>query len=132
MATTPKRTDLDLNEFRRRLLKERARLIAAHRREERDIRSENKDASEDELSAYSTFDPAENEDTAAILADVERFEAWDENEKEILRQVDAALARLEDGTYGLDEITGEPIPIARLRALPWATMTVENAERTNL
>ena len=37
-----------------------------------------------------------------------------------LAEVDAALARLDDGTYGIDENTGEPINPARLEALPAA------------
>lgn len=36
-----------------------------------------------------------------------------------LAEVQAALARMRDGTYGICEITGEPIPEARLKALPW-------------
>ena len=36
-----------------------------------------------------------------------------------LAEVDAAIARIHDGTYGICEITGEPIAAERLRALPW-------------
>ncbi len=41
----------------------------------------------------------------------------------ILAQVDRALTRLRQGTYGLSEISGEPIGFDRLEALPWATQT---------
>ena len=132
MSGTHKHRDLDLEEFRKRLLAERDRLTARHREERAQIIAEGSDASENELGSYSTFDPAENEDTAAILVDEERFQAQDEMTVDLIQQIDNALRRIEDGTYGLDEVTGEPIPIARLRALPWATKTVETAERTRL
>ena len=37
-----------------------------------------------------------------------------------------ALQRLEEGTYSLSEVSGHPIPLERLEALPWATTTVED------
>lgn len=45
-----------------------------------------------------------------------------------LREIDDALARIKDQTYGLCRMTGKPIPKARLDATPWARHTVE-AER---
>ena len=56
-----------------------------------EIREEMEDASENELSHTSTFDSAENEDTAAIMADRDREEALDENERQMLREIDHAL-----------------------------------------
>ena len=40
------------------------------------------------------------------------------------REVEAALQRVEDGTYGIDEHTGEPINPARLEAIPTARTNV--------
>jgi DnaK suppressor protein len=40
-------------------------------------------------------------------------------EESALQEVDAAIRRIEAGTYGVCEETGEPIPNARLRAVPW-------------
>ncbi|MEC8307165.1 MAG: TraR/DksA family transcriptional regulator [Chlamydiota bacterium] len=48
-----------------------------------------------------------------------------EGEQEILDKVEHALERINKGTYGLCEVTGRPIPKARLQAIPYATMTVE-------
>jgi DnaK suppressor protein len=128
MITTP-RTDIDFEEFRKLLTKERDRLKALHKQLRAEMREETEGASGDEVSRVSTFDDADNEDTAAALADHDRDEIADETERQILRDVEKALERLDNGTYGLDEITGEPIPVERLRALPWAAMTVENASR---
>lgn len=61
-----------------------------------------------------------NEDTLAS--------ALTENEIEILRLIDKALKKIEDGTYGICEGSQKKIPIARLRAIPWTPYTVEYAE----
>ena len=47
------------------------------------------------------------------------------NEQAILEEVDAAIERMRDGTYGVCEITGKPIPESRLVAIPWARCTIE-------
>jgi RNA polymerase-binding transcription factor DksA len=46
-------------------------------------------------------------------------------EQEALYEVDAALKRIEDGTYGVCELTGRPIPWDRLEALPWTRFSIE-------
>ncbi|MCD8485080.1 TraR/DksA family transcriptional regulator [Candidatus Woesebacteria bacterium] len=46
---------------------------------------------------------------------------------EMIAEIKAALDRMGEGTYGLDEETGEPIPFARLQLLPEARTNVENA-----
>ena len=47
----------------------------------------------------------------------------------ILRQIERALEKIEDGTYGICDITGEDIPVPRLDAVPYATMTVKAQEQ---
>lgn len=47
----------------------------------------------------------------------------------LLRQIDRALEKIEDGTYGTCDITGEEIPLKRLEAIPYATMTVKAQEK---
>ena len=46
-------------------------------------------------------------------------------EQEALYEVDAALQRLDDGTYGICELTGQSIPWKRLKAIPWTRFSVE-------
>ncbi len=43
----------------------------------------------------------------------------------LLRQIDRALEKIEEDTYGICDISGVEIPIARLEAVPYATMTVK-------
>ncbi|MDI6449820.1 TraR/DksA family transcriptional regulator [Anaerobaca lacustris] len=50
-----------------------------------------------------------------------------DSERKILHEIDDALNRVEEGTYGICEGTGEPIPRARLEAQPWARYCVEYA-----
>ena len=45
--------------------------------------------------------------------------------KATVEKIDAALSRIEKGTYGICQRTGKPIPKARLQAIPWATERVE-------
>ncbi len=46
-------------------------------------------------------------------------------EQESLYEIDAALERIEEGTYGFCELTGKPIPMDRLEAIPWARFSLE-------
>jgi len=50
-----------------------------------------------------------------------------DNERQLLQEIDMALARIAEGTYGYCEGTGKPIPKARLEAKPWARYCVEYA-----
>ena len=52
-----------------------------------------------------------------------------DRQRKLIAKIDAALGRLEDGTYGYCEETGEPIAIKRLEARPIATLSVEAQER---
>jgi len=50
-----------------------------------------------------------------------------DSERKLLREIDLALGRIENKTYGICEGTGKPIPKARLEAQPWARYCVEYA-----
>ncbi len=52
-----------------------------------------------------------------------------DRQRKLVNKIDAALARLEDGSYGYCEETGEPIGLRRLDARPIATLSVEAQER---
>lgn len=49
------------------------------------------------------------------------------SERQLLAEIEAALQRITDGTYGICEETGQPISKARLEAKPWARFTIEVA-----
>jgi len=52
-----------------------------------------------------------------------------DRQRKLIAKIDAALARIEDGSYGFCEETGEPIGLKRLDARPIATLSVEAQER---
>ena len=52
-----------------------------------------------------------------------------DRQRKLIAKIDAALGRLDDGTYGYCEETGEPISLKRLDARPIATLSVEAQER---
>ncbi len=52
-----------------------------------------------------------------------------DRQRKLISKIEAALGRLEDGTYGFCEETGEPIGLKRLDARPVATLSVEAQER---
>jgi DnaK suppressor protein len=52
-----------------------------------------------------------------------------DRQRKLIAKIDAALARIEDGTYGYCEETGEPISLRRLEARPIATLSIEAQER---
>ncbi|MBL8672424.1 MAG: RNA polymerase-binding protein DksA [Alphaproteobacteria bacterium] len=52
-----------------------------------------------------------------------------DRERKLIQKIDEALRRLEDGTYGFCEETGEPIGLSRLEARPIATLSLEAQER---
>jgi len=52
-----------------------------------------------------------------------------DRQRKLISKIDAALRRIDEGTYGFCEVTGEPIGLERLVARPIATMSVEAQER---
>jgi len=72
----------------------------------------------------------------ADLADRASSEAERANElrardrqRKLISKIDAALRRIEEGTYGFCEDTGDPISLRRLEARPIATLSIEAQER---
>ena len=52
-----------------------------------------------------------------------------DRQRKLIAKIDAALLRIDDGTYGYCEETGEPINLKRLDARPIATLSIEAQER---
>jgi RNA polymerase-binding transcription factor len=74
----------------------------------------------------------EPDDEAALASDSATKDmavATLERERRTLAEIEGALRRIRSGEYGLCASCGEPIPEARLKALPWARVCVRCAER---
>ena len=52
-----------------------------------------------------------------------------DRQRKLISKIDDAIRRIEDGSYGYCEETGEPISIRRLEARPIATLSIETQER---
>jgi len=78
----------------------------------------------DKQQEAATPSPGDELDDARSLAEIETHAGFIEQAENRLKAIDAALSRLERSRYGLCEGCGNKIPIARLRALPFATYCV--------
>lgn len=74
-------------------------------------------------------DPFEAADVAPDLLEAEVGEGLAEQLRDELEAIERAERRLAEGTYGLSVDSGEPIPDARLEAIPWAERTAEEQAR---
>jgi DnaK suppressor protein len=106
----------ELDELRLALEHERTTLQAAIATGQHDARSIPDDEIEDGDMAERVI-----EQDSALRAS--RFD------KALLADVERALRKLEAGTYGTSEDSGKPIPLERLRAIPWARRTREEQEQ---
>jgi DnaK suppressor protein len=64
-------------------------------------------------------------DTATETVEREIGNTLEEHDERLLGAIDAALQRIEDGTYGKCVNCGAPIPEERLEAMPWATLCID-------
>ena len=67
-------------------------------------------------------------DAATDATDDDERVLLSQRDRTLQREIDDALGRIDAGTYGVSEGSGEPIGFARLRAVPWARLTVQEAE----
>jgi RNA polymerase-binding transcription factor DksA len=70
-------------------------------------------------------------DTAGAVFDRELDEGLEESARDTLAEIDAALQRIEDGTYGICENCGKPIAPERLLAIPWTRLCIDDQRRAS-
>jgi RNA polymerase-binding protein DksA len=110
---------LDLDHFRERLLEERKHAQDALDR----LQQENESQLEDDREEIQSDNHPG--DMATSTFDRELDATLEGNEERALEQIDAALQRIEDGTYGICLKRGEQIGPERLEAAPWATLCID-------
>lgn len=116
---------MDETRARTLLEEERARLLALRDGHTGEHLRESQEDSTSELTSFGQH-PG---DVASETAEREKDLSVMEHVEAQLREVDDALARLDEGRYGICEGTGAPIPDERLEAEPTARYTVEHAQR---
>jgi DnaK suppressor protein len=105
---------------RQQLLRLRANLLAAARETEAD---------EADARGQDTREAVESEEDAQRLDTLERDGNIVVRDVQRLESVDRALKKIEEGTYGLSDLSGQPIPRDRLEAIPDALYTLSEEER---
>ena len=117
-------TKEQLKEFKRLLLQERTKFASEIKSIAQDASKSPREASGD-LSAYTMH-------MADMSADTyERELAMNlvSSEQEVLYQIEDALKRLEEGTYGICQQCAKPIRLSRLRAVPYTSLCI-SCQRT--
>ena len=112
----PFMSDLQLEYFRQKLLRWRAELL------------QESTETLNHLQAESLHQP-DLTDRASMETDSALELRTRDRERKLIRKIDEALKRIEDGSYGYCLETGEEIGIKRLEARPVATLSVEAQER---
>ena len=112
-----------INKFKKRLEAEKEQLssmLELHQQERENIRLS-------EASAERSPDPT-SADGGSMAFELENELTLDENTKHLLNQVEHALVLIKKKKYGNCENCGEPIPVARLEAIPYSTICKNCAE----
>jgi len=113
-------TVVDTHRFREALLEERRRVEAALQ----NLHDENSGSLTEDSGEETAYDN-HLADTATETYDRELDYTLEENSEHVLAEIDAALRRIEEGTYGICTNCGKPIPEERLEARPWATLCID-------
>ena len=111
---------IDTDRFRDLLLEERKRVVAAIQ----NLHDDHPGSISDETGEDAVYDN-HLADTATETYDRELDYSLEENSEHVLAEIDAALKRIEDGTYGICTNRGEQIPVERLEARPYATLCID-------
>ena len=112
-----------ISKFKKRLIAEQEQLssmLEQHQQERENIRLS-------EASAERSPDPT-SADGGSMAFELEKELTLDENTRHLLNQVEHALVLIKKKKYGNCENCGEPIPVARLEAIPYSTICKNCAE----
>jgi DnaK suppressor protein len=119
---------IDTTVYRQRLEEERERLLHAVAF----LVRENPGSITDELGELADGGTDNHlGDTAGAVFDRELDEGLEESARDTLAEIDAALQRIEDGTYGICENCGKPIAPERLMAIPWTRLCIDDQRRAS-
>jgi RNA polymerase-binding protein DksA len=111
---------VDTERFRQRLLDERQRVRDAIE----NIHTENPGSIGEETEELA-FQDNHLGDIATATFDREMASTLEQNSTHVLEEIEAALIRLDDGTFGVCQRCGNAISEERLDALPWATLCID-------
>jgi RNA polymerase-binding protein DksA len=112
----------DLEHFRDLLLDKRRELVGDMSQMEREALRSSGSSNLSTLPLHMADMGTDNYEQEFTLGLVQK-------DRDLLREINAALAKIQNGTYGICEGTGKPISKARLEAQPWARYSIEHARQ---
>ncbi len=115
-------TQIDVDRFRTMLQEERERVAGALAYLEKETPGSMEDETGDLVSGSADQHMADN---ATETYDRELDYTLEENDQTVLAEIDAALERTDQGTYGVCTRCGKPISEERLEAMPWAALCID-------
>jgi RNA polymerase-binding protein DksA len=114
---------IDTDRFRTGLLEERTRVEKAIA----SLHGSHPGTLDDEVEEISGSSDNHMGETATATLDREIDITLGENAEQVLAEIDAALERIENGTYGICTKCGKEIAPERLEAYPWASLCIDDA-----
>ena len=118
-------TSIDTGPFRDALLDERRRVEHALAT----LRDEHPGSLDDEVEETSPTNDNHLAETATATLGREIDYTLGDNAEQVISEIDDALQRIEDGTYGTCVSCGKEIPRERLEANPWASLCIDCKRR---
>ena len=123
MAARTTYSKKELDDLRERLLAEQGEL----EEQLRTIEEQTFAATQSDLSGEVSFDE-ENADAGTFTFERERDLSIENNVRDLLRKIERAMVRLDEGTYGICSRCGKPIEKARQKALPYVDLCIKDAQ----
>lgn len=118
-------TAIDTEHFRVQLLKERERVEAAIAH----LRSDHPGSLDEEVEETSPTSDNHLGETATATLNREIDYTLGENSEQVLSEIEAALERIDAGTFGTCARCGKEIGAERLEARPWASLCIDDARK---
>jgi DnaK suppressor protein len=116
---------IDTQRFRTELLEERERVQAAIA----NLRESHPGSLDDEVEEISTGSDNHIGDSATATLGREIDYTLGENSEQVLAEINTALQRIDEGTYGTCAVCGKEIAHERLEAYPWASLCIDDARK---
>ncbi|HEX5174498.1 MAG TPA: TraR/DksA C4-type zinc finger protein [Gaiellaceae bacterium] len=118
-------TTIDTERFRDALVDERRRVEHALAT----LRDDHRGSLDDEVEEVAATSDNHVAETASATLGREIDYTLGDNAEQVIAEIDAALQRIEDGTYGTCTNCGREIPVQRLEANPWASLCIDCKRR---
>ena len=118
-------TSINTEHFRHALLEEKQRVEHALAT----LRDEHPGSLDDEVDEVAATSDNHLAETASATLGREIDYTLGDNAEQVISEIDAALKRIKDGTYGTCTNCGREIPVERLEANPWASLCIDCKRR---